>query len=125
MLTYVLVALGAAAGAPARYLADRWVQQRFVPLFPWGTFGVNVAGSLLMGGFVASATTGHLSAAGLGLLGAGFCGGLTTFSSFGWETNRLVEDGATLLATVNVAASTTACVVAAGLSWWATSALLV
>ena len=123
-MTYLLVAVGAAVGAPVRYLFDRWVQQRFLPVFPWGTFTVNVVGSLLLGGLAAAAAYGGLPDAGLALLGAGFCGGLTTFSSFGWETHRLLDDGANWVATVNVLASTGVCLAAAGISWAVTSAAL-
>jgi len=123
-MTYLLVAVGAAGGAPVRYLFDRWVQQRFLPVFPWGTFTVNLVGSLLLGALAAAAAHDNLSRAGLALLGAGFCGGLTTFSSFGWETHRLLEDGADWVATVNVTATTVLCLAAAGVSWAVTSAVL-
>jgi fluoride exporter len=124
MTTYLLVALGASVGAPVRYLVDRWVQQRLVPVFPWGTFGVNVVGSLFLGGLAAAASHDSLSTAGLALLGAGFCGGLTTFSSFGWETHRLLEDGADWVAMVNVAATTVACLGGAAVTWTATTLVL-
>ncbi|MBQ1016237.1 CrcB family protein, partial [Micromonospora sp. M51] len=48
-MTVLLIALGAAIGAPLRYLADRAVQSRHASVFPWGTLLVNVAGSLLLG----------------------------------------------------------------------------
>ena len=123
-MNFLLVAAGAAVGAPIRYLVDRWVQQRLVPVFPWGTFAVNVAGSLLLGWVAAAAAHGALSVPAVALLGAGFCGGLTTFSSFGWETHRLLEDGADWVATLNVVATTGLCIGAAALSWTATSVAL-
>lgn len=78
---YALVAAGGAAGAPLRYLTDRFVQRGHDSLFPWGTFAVNVVGSVILGVLaggllVGSATTG----AGL-LLETGLCGALTTCST--------------------------------------------
>jgi CrcB protein len=70
-------------------------------VFPWGTFTVNVIGSAILG-FLAAlpAGTGMLA-----LAGTGFCGALTTYSTFGYETLRLAEDGAWLPAVFNAAAS--------------------
>ncbi|MGC9671164.1 fluoride efflux transporter CrcB [Planosporangium sp. 12N6] len=110
-MTALLVALGAAVGAPLRYLVDRAVQSRHDSVFPWGTFTVNVSGSfilgLLIGGTSVHAVPGGVAA----LLGTGLCGALTTYSTFGYETVRLVADGARRYAVLNVAAS-----VAAGLA---------
>ncbi len=106
-MTVLLVALGAALGAPVRYLADRAVQARHDSVFPWGTFSVNVAGSALLG-FLAALPGQH------GLMafaGTGLCGALTTYSTFGYETLRLTEDGARLYALLNAAGS-----IAAGLT---------
>lgn len=100
-VTVLLVAVGAAVGAPLRYLADRLVQARHDTVFPWGTFTVNIAGSALLGFLAALSTTGGVSA----LVGIGFCGALTTYSTLGYETLRLAEDGARALAVCNVIAS--------------------
>jgi fluoride exporter len=106
-VTVLLVILGAAVGAPLRYLADRAVQARHDSVFPWGTFAVNVAGSLILGA-LAGATT--VPSGVFATIGPGFCGALTTYSTFGYETVRLVEQHARLFAVLNVVAS-----VAAGL----------
>ncbi|MFI6920253.1 fluoride efflux transporter CrcB [Nonomuraea spiralis] len=106
MTTLLLVALGAAVGAPARYLVDRAVQARHDSQFPWGTFTVNVAGSALLGFLLALPTSDGMRA----LLGTGLCGALTTYSTFGYETLRLLQNGARTYAALNAAAS-----VAAGL----------
>jgi CrcB protein len=79
----MLVALGGAAGAVARYGAGRWVGAGDGSGFPWATFGVNVAGSLLLGIVIALVPPDDPRRA---LLAVGFCGGLTTFSTFGYET---------------------------------------
>jgi CrcB protein len=103
-VTVVLVLVGGAVGAPLRYLADLFVQSRHDSVFPWGTLAVNVVGSLLLGG-VAAAVAGGAPEWLLTLVGTGFCGALTTFSTFGYETVRLVEDGSLLEAAGNVVAS--------------------
>ena len=104
-MTLLLIAIGAAIGAPLRYLTDRFIQARHDTIFPWGTLTVNVAGSLIFGVLMGLATTGRLDPAILSLLGPGFCGGLTTYSTFGYETLRLAEDGSRFLAGVNIAIS--------------------
>ncbi|MEU8798957.1 fluoride efflux transporter CrcB [Spirillospora sp. NPDC048819] len=104
MPTVLLVALGAAVGAPLRYLADRMVQARHDSVFPWGTFTVNVTGSGLLG-LLAALPAGHGVMA---LAGTGFCGALTTYSTFGYETLRLAEDGARTYALLNAVASVVA-----------------
>ncbi|MGI5285764.1 fluoride efflux transporter CrcB [Nonomuraea polychroma] len=100
-LAVVLVALGAAIGAPLRYLADRLVQARHDTLFPWGTFTVNVAGSALLG-FLAALPADPAVMTGVGV---GFCGALTTYSTFSYETLRLAQDRARFVAVANVVAS--------------------
>ncbi|WP_459802925.1 fluoride efflux transporter CrcB [Herbidospora sp. RD11066] len=97
----LLVAVGAAVGAPLRYLTDRLIQSHHDSVFPWGTFGVNLSGSALLGFLVALPADRAVMA----LAGVGFCGALTTYSTFSYETLRLVQDGARLAAVANVVAS--------------------
>jgi CrcB protein len=104
-MTLVLVLLGGAVGAPTRYLADLFVQSRRGGSFPWGTFVVNVAGSFILGAVASAVVSTDVPAWLLTLVGTGFCGALTTFSTFGFETVRLVEEGALGAAVANVAAS--------------------
>lgn len=100
-MTALLVVIGAAVGAPARYLTDRAVQARHDSVFPWGTFIVNVTGSALLGFLVAlNDQSGVLTVA-----GAAFCGAFTTYSTFSYETLKLAEDRAYLFAALNVVAS--------------------
>jgi CrcB protein len=81
-VTPLLVALGAALGAPLRYLVATTLDH---DRFPRGTLLVNVAGSFLLGLFLEAGVTGHW----LALLGTGFCGGFTTYSAFAVQTQRL------------------------------------
>jgi CrcB protein len=111
-MTILLIALGAALGAPARYLTDRAVQARHDSVFPWGTFIVNITGSALLG--FLTALPGH-AAAGT-ITGTAFCGAFTTYSTFGYETFRLAEDRAWLFAALNAAISIIAALGAAYLS---------
>jgi CrcB protein len=104
-VTLLFVCLGAAFGAPARYLTDRAVQARHDSLFPWGTFSVNIVGSLVLGVLTGIAAHHAVPPAVVAAVGTGFCGALTTYSTFGYETIRLAEDGARLLAALNVVAS--------------------
>jgi CrcB protein len=118
------VLAGGMIGAPARYLADRIVQARHDSVFPWGTFTVNMAGSLVLGFLLGAERHLGLPPAVFGLLGTGFCGGLTTFSTFGYETLRLLEDGAIGEAGLNVIGSLVVGVLLAWLGFLAAAALL-
>ncbi|GAA1393165.1 hypothetical protein GCM10009613_39350 [Pseudonocardia kongjuensis] len=114
-LTVLLVGVGAAVGAPLRHLADAVVRARLDPVFPWATFAVNVAGSLLLGALVGAA--GALPP-GLGpLLGTGFCGALTTYSTFGYELVALAERRATPTAVAYLAGSVASGILAAAAGW--------
>ncbi|GGZ81924.1 fluoride efflux transporter CrcB [Streptomyces echinoruber] len=107
-MNWLLVAVGAMVGAPLRYLTDRAVQKRHDTVFPWGTFTVNVAGSLILGLLSGAAAAGAASPHVQLLLGTGLCGALTTYSTFSYETLRLAENGAKFFAAANVVASVVA-----------------
>ena len=87
------VALGAAAGGVTRYYLSVAVQPR-MGSFPWATLLINVSGSLLLGFILSYAlATPGMSVEVRALLTTGFCGGYTTFSTYSYETARLLEDG--------------------------------
>ncbi len=103
-MNWLLVMAGAMAGAPLRYLTDRAVQSRHDTVFPWGTFTVNVVGSLILGLLTGAATAGAASPHTQLLVGTGMCGALTTYSTFSYETLRLAEAGAGFFAAASVVA---------------------
>jgi CrcB protein len=111
-MTVLLVLLGGAVGAPARYVTDWAVQRRHGTSYPWGTWTVNVAGSFVLGVVAASGPSWVTT-----LVGTGFCGALTTFSTFGYETVRLTEEGETATAIGYVVGSVAAGLAAAALGW--------
>ncbi|MFJ1455510.1 fluoride efflux transporter CrcB [Nocardia sp. N2S4-5] len=119
-MTVILVVLGAMIGAPLRYLTDRAVQSRHDSAFPWGTFLVNLTGCLVLGGLAGAAVSTPVFA----LLGTGFCGALTTYSTFGYETVRLTEERAYLYAALNVVVSVVAGLGATLLAYTAVEAIL-
>lgn len=114
-MTVLMIAFGAALGAPARYLTDRALQARHETVFPWGTLTVNLVASLLLG-FLAGAGSSINTDVAV-LAGTGFCGALSTYSTFSYETLRLLEDGARFYAAANVAVSLVAGIGAAALGW--------
>lgn len=121
-MTALWVLLGGALGAPLRYLVDQVIQSRHDSLFPWGTFTVNVAGSLVLGATVAAGSVlGPWVLAGVG---TGVCGALTTFSTFGYETVRLVQDGALLTAVANACLSVAVALAACAAGYAAVGALV-
>lgn len=120
-MTWLWVALGAAVGAPGRYLTDRWVQSRHDSVFPWGTLTVNVVASFVLG-IVAGAASG-VSSAVAAVVGTGFCGALSTYSTFSYETLRLLENRARLIAAANVVVALAAGLAAAALGWLVGGAL--
>ena len=114
MLEVLFVALGGAIGSAARYLVGGWFAARFGAAFPYGTFVVNVTGSFIVGLFLAYAQERvSLSPYWRLFIAVGFVGGYTTFSTFEYESIRLLQDGEMLLATVYLIGSVVAGGVAA------------
>ena len=109
----LLVALGAALGAPLRYLVNHWVRERLGGTPAAGTLVVNVAGSFVLGAIVGAG----VGAAPLALIGIGFCGALTTFSTLALEVWDAMSDGRHHHAVANVALSLALGIGAASLGW--------
>lgn len=105
-MSVLLVGLGAAFGAPARYVTAHLLDGRL----PWGTVLVNVVGSFLLGLLSGLALTG----ASLALLGAGFCGGFTTYSAFAVQ----VHDRGPRLGAATVALTVVPALAACFLGFW-------
>jgi CrcB protein len=121
-MSWLLVLVGAAIGAPARYLLDAAVQRRHETVFPWGTWVVNMVASLILG-LVVGVTHGEAGSAPFLLVGVGFCGTLSTYSTHAYETLRLAESGARLLAAAAVTVTLVGGLVAAAAGLWIGEAL--
>jgi CrcB protein len=114
-MTVLWVALGAAIGAPARYLTDRTVQARHDSAFPWGTLTVNMVGSFLLG--LLTVMSPHVPPAVGAAVGVGFCGALTTYSTFSYEIVQLLGDRARFYAVADIGASLLGGFGAVGFGW--------
>lgn len=115
MILALLVGLGASLGAVGRYLLDQAVTRRRGKPFPAGTWLINITGSFVLGLLTGFAAHHGLSPHVVAVLGVGFCGGYTTFSTFSYETVRLTEDGLGLVALGNVLVSVVTGLAAAAL----------
>jgi CrcB protein len=119
-MTLLLVLVGGALGAGVRYFLHHWLLM--VHHLPWGTFAANVSGSFVLGllsGLAAGA--GGLPDWVRVLAGVGFCGALTTYSTFGLETIRLAQAGARRYASINAGATVLAAIGASWLGWISSS----
>ncbi|HUP90360.1 MAG TPA: fluoride efflux transporter CrcB [Longimicrobiales bacterium] len=101
----LLIALGGAAGALARYGVANWAFNIWGPSFPAGTLIINITGSLVLGVIMQLAETSSVSPELRAALAIGFCGAFTTFSTFSYESLRLMQDGKWLYAAANVLGS--------------------
>jgi fluoride exporter len=107
------VCFGSALGGGARYLIALAAQSLLGAAFPWGTFAVNVLGSFLIGFFIhVGLETTLISPAARLFLTTGVMGGLTTYSTFNYETLQLATDGEWLIASANLLATVALCLVA-------------
>jgi CrcB protein len=105
VITLVEVGAGGLIGAPARFVVDQVINSRTRGVFPWGTYVINATGAFILGlisGLVLYQGFGHIPSA---VIGTGFCGAYTTFSTFSWETVRLIEEGTPSAAIWNIAGS--------------------
>ncbi len=105
---WLALALVGAVGAVARYVVDGYVASRGRGTFPVGTLAVNVTGSLALGAVVGLAMYHALPTTPKVLIGSGFCGAYTTFSTLTFESAVLVRDGSRSMAALNVVVNVTA-----------------
>jgi CrcB protein len=105
-LRLLLIAIFGAAGTLARYGLQGFVHERIGGTFPYGTLLINLTGCFLIG-LIGQFTMNRMviSPDWRVAIAVGFFGGYTTFSGFGWETAKMLEDGEWLPATTYVAAS--------------------
>ncbi|MUM17650.1 fluoride efflux transporter CrcB [Mycobacterium sp. CBMA271] len=117
----IVVILAGALGAVVRFVVDSAIKQRRTSRFPWTTLLINVSGSALIG-MLAGLVIFHDASPGLlAILGTGFCGGYTTFSTASVESVRLIEQRRWSLALYNtfgaLLASIAACAAGLALGW--------
>ena len=119
------VAGGGAAGSLARYVIGAAVQSRAGSGFPVGTLVVNITGSLLLGFLMRLMLDSTVASPTVRLmLTTGFCGGYTTFSTFTYETARLIEDGEFERAGLYITLSLALSIAAMFVGLWAARGLL-
>ncbi len=114
MLDVLVICLGAIVGANARYFISRYAAQVLGPVFPYGTLFINVVGSLIVGFFVVWTSERVLVDPRWRLLVViGFCGSLTTFSSYAFESMSFFERGQWLLMLANIFGNNLLCLAGA------------
>lgn len=115
-MQFAYIALFGALGCLARYFVSGWSYTLFGRALPWGTLTVNVVGSFLLGLIMEGSLRSTLLSPELRMgLGVGFLGGFTTFSTFSYETFRLLEEGSYLHAGANVIFNVLICIFFAAL----------
>jgi CrcB protein len=107
MERFLLICLAGAAGTGARYLVSLWATQRLGATFPYGTLIVNLVGCFVIAAVMRTALALSWSATLRMTMTVGFLGGFTTYSSFNYETARLLEEGSSGLAALNVVVTLT------------------
>ncbi|MFI5400754.1 MAG: fluoride efflux transporter CrcB [SAR324 cluster bacterium] len=113
---YLIVTVGGGIGALARYVLSTWVHTLTGAAFPWGTLAVNALGSFIIGlVMVLSLERAAISPEVRLLLTTGFCGGLTTFSTFSYETLSLIRAEQWLWAGANTVGNVMLCCLATAL----------
>jgi fluoride exporter len=110
----LIISLGAAFGANARYLVSRFAVKALGPVFPYGTLFINITGSLIVGFFMIWASErAFVDPRWRLLVVVGFCGAFTTFSSYAFETMAYFEQGQWLLMWTNILTNNILCLLAA------------
>lgn len=105
-MKFLIVAIGAGLGGGLRYWLSNTISKMLPIFFPYGTLAVNILGSIILGVLIFGfEEKGNLSTSLKLFIGVGFCGGLTTFSTFSLETFSLLKNTEFLLAGLNIFAN--------------------
>jgi CrcB protein len=115
LMTILIVMLAGGTGALLRFIVDGLVRTKLGRIFPWGTLIINASGSLLLGIITGLVLYHHDSSVVKLIIGTGFCGGYTTFSTASFETVRLIEERRFHVAVFNALGGLTIVVAAAAL----------
>lgn len=113
MTRFLMVCLGGAFGTGARYLFGGWVQRALGTAFPYGTLIINLVGSFLLAVIMyLSLEVGLIPANARVVLATGVMGGFTTYSTFNYETLKLLQTGSVAIGALNLAGTVVGCLVA-------------
>lgn len=116
-MNLLLMALMGGLGAVARFVTDAALRSRITVALPLGTLLINLLGSFILGGLAAGVVRGGLDLDVRLVLGTGFCGGFTTFSTASVEVVRLVQSGRVGAGLGHLLANAIGCVAAAALAY--------
>ena len=117
----VWISLAGGLGAVSRFMSDSLVRTALGRNFPWGTLVINIIGSFILGILAGSILYGHTNPdVGL-VIGTGFCGGFTTFSTASFEAARLIEEKRYLACVFQVFGQAALALLAAGAGLWLTA----
>jgi len=115
-MQWLAISLFGALGCLSRYLVSGWTYSLLGRSLPYGTLAVNIIGSFLLGLVMEGSLRSTLLSPAVRMgITTGFMGGFTTFSTFSYETIRLIEEGSLLQAGANILLNVVACIVFAGL----------
>lgn len=116
MARFLMVCLAGAVGTGARYLLGGWAQRTLGATFPWGTLIINALGSFFIVIIMyLGLQRGVISPTARIVLTTGVMGGFTTYSTFNYETIRLLQDGSLGLGALNALTTVVVCLLAGGL----------
>lgn len=118
VLLFIALALAGGLGASCRMLLDGLIKSRIGGAFPWGTITVNVSGSLILGLLTGLASVQILPETWHLIIGTGFLGGYTTFSTASFETVRLIQERRWMLSLTTGIGTLVLATAAAGLGLW-------
>ncbi|WLD92780.1 fluoride efflux transporter CrcB [Alkalihalobacillus sp. AL-G] len=116
-----MIGLGGAMGAAARYSIGLVMKKFTIGSFPYGTWIVNIVGSLLLGAFANVYGSGELKTSTWSFIGIGFCGAFTTFSTFSYETLQLLQEKKYRTTIIYVLSSLVIGLLAAAVGWFLSS----